>query len=65
MRILFASSSSGSRGGGEIHLLYLAEALAALGHEVLLWVSDHPRMDELASKCGAFGRVVRAPYVNT
>lgn len=65
MRILFASSSSGSRGGGEIHLLYLAEALAALGHEVLLWVSDHPRMDELASKFGAFGRVVRAPYVNT
>jgi len=49
MKILFASTSSGSRGGGEIYLLYLARALARRGHEVSLWCAAHPRMDELAA----------------
>lgn len=65
MRILFVSSSSGSRGGGEIHVLYLAEALAREGHEVILWASTHERMDELAGKFAAFGEVVRDDYTNT
>lgn len=64
MKILFASSSSGSRGGGEFYLVYLGRALAKRGHDVRLWVSSHQRMDEL---CGAFaeiGPVVRAEYRN-
>ena len=49
MKILLASSSSGSRGGGELYLLYLGRALAQRGHAVPLWASAHPRMDELAN----------------
>ncbi len=65
MKILIVSTSSGSRGGGELCLLYLGRALALRGHEVTLWASDHARMDELAAGFAAFGNVVRAPYVNT
>ena len=65
MRILLASSSSGSRGGGELYLLYLGRALAQRGHTVLLWASDHPRMDELANSFSGIGEVVRSPYRNT
>ncbi|MEA3207642.1 MAG: hypothetical protein QOE70_699 [Chthoniobacter sp.] len=65
MKILFASSSSGSRGGGETFLLYLGRALAERGHEMTLWTSDHPRMDEAATAFADFGRVVRARYRNT
>lgn len=65
MKILLVSSSSGSRGGGELYLLYLGKALAGRGHEVTLWASTHPRMDELAHAFTSFGRVHRAPYDNT
>ena len=65
MKILLVSTSSGSRGGGELCLLYLGRALALRGHEVTLWASGHARMDELAGGFAAFGKVVRAPYVNT
>lgn len=65
MRILFASSSSGSRGGGEPFLVYLGEALARRGHEVLLWASSHPRMDEVAARFAPFGAVHRADYTNS
>jgi glycosyltransferase involved in cell wall biosynthesis len=65
MKILFASSSSGSRGGGETFVVYLGEALARRGHEVALWVSSHPRMDEIAVRFAAFGAVHRADYTNT
>jgi glycosyltransferase involved in cell wall biosynthesis len=65
MRILLASSSSGSRGGGELYLLYLGRALAQRGHTVLLWTSDHPRMDELANSFSGIGEVLRSPYRNT
>ncbi len=65
MRILLASSSSGSRGGGELFLLYLAEGLVARRHDVSLWASSHPRMDELAERFRRLGEVVRAPYKNT
>jgi len=65
MKILFASSSSGSRGGGELYLLYLGESLAQRGHEVILWASSHSRMDELCESFSRFGKVVRATYRNT
>ncbi len=65
MKILIVSTSSGSRGGGELSLLYLGRALAQRGHAVTLWASDHTRMDELANAFSDFGKVVRAPYTNT
>jgi len=65
MKILLASSSSGSRGGGELYLLYLGRALTQRGHTVVLWASDHSRMDELANSFSGIGEVIRSPYRNT
>lgn len=65
MKILLVSSSSGSRGGGELYLLYLGRALVERGQEVTLWVSSHPRMDELAHAFARFGPVMRHAYANT
>lgn len=63
MKVLLVSSSSGSRGGGEIFLLYLAEALIGVGMTPMLWCSDHQRMNELSEKFP--GVVVRDPYPNS
>jgi glycosyltransferase involved in cell wall biosynthesis len=65
MNILLVSSSSGSRGGGELYLLYLGRALAKRGHKVTLWASAHSRMDELSNSFSSFGDVIRSPYINT
>jgi glycosyltransferase involved in cell wall biosynthesis len=65
VRILLVSSGSGSRGGGEIFLYYLAQGLVARGHEVLIWIPAHPRMDELADKIATVAKVIRADYRNT
>jgi glycosyltransferase involved in cell wall biosynthesis len=65
MRILLVSSSSGSRGGGELFLLSLGEALSELGHDMMLWASTHHRMDELCARFQHFGKVYRAEYKNT
>ena len=65
MRVLLVSSGSGSRGGGEIFLDYLGKGLTDRGHEVLMWIPDHPRMDELAERCARFARIYRASYRNT
>lgn len=65
MKILLVSSGSGSRGGGEIFLLYLGRALAARDHSIMTWMPTHRRMDELASQCAEFSEVIRADYVNT
>ncbi len=65
MNILLASSSSGSRGGGELYLLYLGRALVQRGHRVSLWASSHARMDELSNSFSSFGDVTRARYKNT
>src|SRR5437868_14716547 len=62
MKILLVSSGSGSRGGGEIFLDYLGEGLAERGHEVLMWIPAHQRMDELAQSVSRFARVMRAGY---
>ncbi len=64
MKILFASSSSGSRGGGELFLLLLGRELARRGHDVHLWASRHRRMDELAAAFSVFGGVRRSDYRN-
>lgn len=64
MRILLASSSSGSRGGGEIFLKYLGRGLAELGHELVFWCARHSRMDELADCLARIGPVVRSDYRN-
>ena len=60
MKILLASSSSGSRGGGEVFLLYLGRALAQRGHRVMLWASSDPRMDELSNTFSSIGEVIRS-----
>ncbi len=65
MRVLFVSSSSGSRGGGEFFLVYLAKALKAEGVEVGLWLSSDPQMDGIVELFGDTGPVFRQPYVNT
>ncbi len=64
MKVLLVSSSSGSRGGGELYLLYLARALVERGHETILWASTHSRMDELCALFAPVGPVVRAEYTN-
>jgi glycosyltransferase involved in cell wall biosynthesis len=65
MRILLASSSSGSQGGGELFLLSLGRALAELGHHVTLWASNHERMTELCDRFRSHGEVFRSNYRNT
>lgn len=65
MKILFVSTSSGSRGGGELYLIYLGRELAKRGHTVGLWCAEHPRMDELAKSFAEFGEVLRSRYSNT
>ncbi len=64
MKVLLVSSSSGSRGGGEIFLRYLGQGLAQRGHQVIFWCARHPRMDELAGGLASIGQVVRSPYRN-
>jgi glycosyltransferase involved in cell wall biosynthesis len=65
MKVLLVSSGSGSRGGGETFLDYLGKGLADRGHDVLMWIPNHPRMDVLAGKCTRFARIIRADYRNT
>ncbi len=64
VKVLLASGSSGSRGGGELYLLYLGRALVELGHQVSLWASSHPRMDELGELFQPIGPVHRSAYTN-
>jgi glycosyltransferase involved in cell wall biosynthesis len=65
MRVLLASSSSGSRGGGELFLLGLGRALFELGHDVILWAANHERMTELCHRFQSYGEVFRTDYRNT
>jgi glycosyltransferase involved in cell wall biosynthesis len=65
MRVLLVSSGSGSRGGGEIFLEYLAKELIGRGHEVMVWIPDAARMDELAANCARDAQVIRSEYRNT
>lgn len=65
MKILFVSTSSGSRGGGELAMIPLAAELKRRGHVCSLWLSDHAKMDGIAEKFAPVGEVIRAPYTNT
>lgn len=64
-RILLVSTSSGSRGGGEIYLLRLANQLAERGVDVQCLLSDHERMDELAQQFSPDVPVFRRAFQNT
>jgi glycosyltransferase involved in cell wall biosynthesis len=65
MRVLLVSSGSGSRGGGELALVYLARALQERGHEVGAWLPSGELMDGLAELFPAGVEVLRSPYRNT
>jgi glycosyltransferase involved in cell wall biosynthesis len=65
MKVLLVSSGSGSRGGGEIYLYYLAAGLALLGHRVVALCGEAPRMNELARRLGEFAEVRRADFLHT
>lgn len=59
MKIALVSSGSGSRGGGEIYLRFLAQGLTPLGHEVLALVPDATGMDDLANSLTPWAEVTR------
>lgn len=63
--VLLVSTSSGSRGGGEIYLLRLANELASGNCEVQVLLSTDPRMDELAQQFDERVRVFRKAFRNT
>lgn len=65
MKVLLVSSSSGSRGGGEIYLQRLALGLTDLGHDVHLLCSDDAGMDELVGRAAGCATVHRLCLVNT
>jgi glycosyltransferase involved in cell wall biosynthesis len=65
LRVALVSSSSGSRGGGELYLVGLAQGLAALGHDVQSVLSEHARMDDLARVLKPHSSVHRIRYQNT
>src|SRR5215813_9520147 len=65
MKVLLVSSSSGSRGGGEIYLYNLAAGLSRLGHCVHALCSNAKPMDELVKYLHRFGEVTRAELPNT
>ncbi len=65
MKVLLVSSSSGSRGGGELYLLALSRELIELGHEVVVMLADADIMDELAEQFDSRVDVIRFPYTNT
>ncbi len=64
LRVLLATASSGSQGGGELYLVSLAQQLQTDGHQVESLLSDHSRMDGLAELLHPFAKVHRVPYVN-
>jgi glycosyltransferase involved in cell wall biosynthesis len=59
-RVLLASASSGSQGGGELYMDFLAEGLHRAGHEVHSYLAAHPRMNDLAKLLGRWGGVHRS-----
>jgi glycosyltransferase involved in cell wall biosynthesis len=62
MRIGLVSSGSGSKGGGEIYLAFLAEGLNAAGHEVFVLIPDGALMDPLATRLQSFATVRRFSF---
>lgn len=64
-KLLLISTSSGSRGGGEIYLLRLANALAGGGLTANVLLSADRRMDELAEQFDERVVLLRKPFLNT
>ena len=65
MRVLLVSSSSGSTGGGEVYLYYLACGLVRLGHQVCALCSTSPEMDKFAEVLGTVAEITRVDTNNT
>jgi glycosyltransferase involved in cell wall biosynthesis len=65
LKVLLVSSNSGSRGGGEIYLHYLADGLSQLGCEVHALVGTDASMDELAVGLSEVSTVHRLHLTNT
>ncbi len=65
MKVVLVSSGSGSRGGGEVYLRFLASGLIAHGCEVHAIIPSASRMDELAASFPAEARVTRLPITAT
>jgi glycosyltransferase involved in cell wall biosynthesis len=65
VRVALISSGSGSRGGGEIYLRFLADGLVQCGCEVHALIPAAARMDELAHSLTPVARVTRLPMTAT
>jgi len=65
VKVALISSGSGSRGGGEVYLRFLAAGLAEHGCEVHVMMPASPRMDELAGSLAATAQVIRLPATAT
>lgn len=65
MKVLLVSSSSGSKGGGELFLGFLGRALRREGVEVEFGCAEHSRMDSIAAQWSQLGPVYRYPFRNT
>jgi len=65
MIIALLSSSSGSRGGGELYLYNLASGLSQLGHRVHTICSADSTMDALAGKLAQVSQITRVDLKNT
>jgi glycosyltransferase involved in cell wall biosynthesis len=62
MKVLLVSSGSGSRGGGEIYLRFLAQGLRAANIDVVVLIPSDPAMDELAHTFDGIAHVMRAQW---
>lgn len=65
MKVALVSSGSGSRGGGEIYLRFLAEGLRLAGHGVHALVPAASRMDDLARSLEPHATVERLNVTST
>lgn len=65
MRVALMSSGSGSRGGGEVYLRFLASGLIGHGCKVHAIIPSAPRMDELVESLPAAAQVTRLPVTAT
>lgn len=65
MKITLVSSGSGSRGGGEIYLRFLAAGLYEAGHTVNVIVPENEDMNEFADSLVNVNEVIRVPFRST
>lgn len=65
MKVLLVSSGSGSRGGGEIYLKYLASGLINTGCDVAIYVPAASVMDEFVLSLNEKFKTLRFNYTST